>query len=368
MTDFLIWMFGGLGIPLLAFGFTKLRPRLLALSRSRRVKTITFAAGSDPYMEDFYKFFTKKIANARQSVYITGEGFEGSSDKGGELALKMVESMRHALNGGARVIRLQTRTVLAELWIQQLRSLVADYPRSFELYVLFDTTETQSASFCAIDVDDPSRNVAELMLQIPRHLGSRRHNVAGTAVFVEGHQVLALAIRDRIVEMAKDVAISIPLTTPASVDSFFLGEYYFAYGSNMGLRQMISRCPSAIMVSVAALPDHRIVFNRKGTYRPGGVASVAEAPGERVYGVVWKLSKSDFESLDETEDPKAYRRTTVLVHTLAGRPYECHIYIAFPNGPDVPDSSYLEELIKVAGESELPLEYVAQLEARRSDV
>jgi cation transport regulator ChaC len=119
------------------------------------------------------------------------------------------------------------------------------------------------------------------------------------------------------------------------------------------------------MVCVVVLTGHRLVFNRSGSYRPGGVANIEPAPGERVYGVLWKLAQAEFQSLDQTEDPRAYRRERLQVHSQDGQPYDCHAYLAIPDQPDVPDCNYLDALIQAGRDVGLPPEYLARLHARR---
>ena len=363
MTDFLSWMFDGLGTAVAGFAAARVRRRL-SRAVSRKVRTTVFTADSGPYMTSFYAHLAAKISSARHCVYITGEGFEPSPDGNG-LACQLVAAMRDALSRGVRVVRLQTSAVVSDSWHSQLKALMADFPHLFELFVLLDQAQPQTASMCAIDVDDASRNVAEMMIGLPRFLGTRTCKVAVTAVFAEGHQMLAQAVRDQIIGLCADPATSRRLQTVAAAEGYFRGEHYFAYGSNMAPAQMAARCPSALMVCVVVLTGYRLVFNRSGSYRPGGVANLEPDPGERVYGVLWKLATTEFQGLDQTEDPRAYRRERLRVHSLDGQPYDCHAYLAIPDHPDVPDCDYLDTLIQAGRDVGLPPEYLARLHARR---
>jgi hypothetical protein len=336
---------------------------LLSRAASRKVRTTLFTAGPDPYLSGFYEYFATKIEAARHCVYMTGDGFESSQD-GEKLARRLVTSMRHALSQGVPIVRLQTHPVVSDFWHDQLSALVSDFPQLFELRVLVHRAHPPPANLCAIDVDEVTRNVTEMMIEMPRYLGTQRRQVATTAVFVEGHQMLAQAVRDRVIELGADSAVSRHLQTAGAVAGFFRGEYYLAYGSNMDPAQMITRCPSAMMLCPVVLPDHRLVFNRSGTYRPGGVANVEPSPGERVYGILWKLAEADFASLDQTEDPLAYHREQARVYSLRGQPYDAHIYLAIPDQPDLPDHDYLDGLIQVGHHVGLPPEYLARLQAR----
>jgi hypothetical protein len=126
--------------------------------------------------------------------------------------------------------------------------------------------------------------------------------------------------------------------------------------------QMHERCPSAEKVGVAVLRDHRLVFNRRGSYRDGGVASVVPEPGQRVYGVVWRIGAAEFERLDETEDATAYRRRIVATYGLDGSVWRTQLYQAIPEGEFPPDDAYVELLITAAEKAGLPPDYVAGLQ------
>ena len=362
--EVLSWMFDGLGTSLAGFAAARVRRRLLSPAASRRVRTTVFTAGPDPYMSGFYEYFTTKIEAARHGVYISGEGFDAVPGAEG-MASQLVTAMRSVLRRDVPVVRLQTGPVVSDFWQEQLTALVAEFPRLFELRAFLERAPVQPVSMCAIDVDDTSRNVTEMMIEMPRFLGTQRHEVAATAVFVEGHQMLARTVRDRIIELGADPSVARHLHTSDAVAGFFHGEYYFAYGSNMDPAQMLARCPSAMMVCPVVLPEHRLVFNRSGTYRPGGVANIEPATDERVYGILWKMAGTDFTRLDQTEDPRAYRRGRARVYSLRGRPYDCHVYFAIPDQPDLPDHDYLNGLIQAGHNAGLPPEYLTQLHARR---
>jgi len=68
---------------------------------------------------------------------------------------------------------------------------------------------------------------------------------------------------------------------------------YFAYGSNLSLSQMKSRCPDSVFVGKAVLPSHRWVIS------PRGYANVLRSQSDSsVYGIVYSLSDSDESWLD----------------------------------------------------------------------
>lgn len=77
---------------------------------------------------------------------------------------------------------------------------------------------------------------------------------------------------------------------------------YFAYGSNLNLRQMKQRCPDARPIGVAKLPGHRLVFR--------GVADVIpNRQGGSVMGVIWEITPRCLKELDRYEGyPHLYGR------------------------------------------------------------
>lgn len=140
---------------------------------------------------------------------------------------------------------------------------------------------------------------------------------------------------------------------------------YFSFGSNMSADQMRRRIGEVAFVGKAVIRDHALVFNRKGTYRAGGVASIAPAPGERVFGVLWRVPIAALRKLDEIEDVTAYRRVTMAVSGLDGVQRFAQVYVAIPQGAFEPDAEYLEVLIEGARAAELPAEWIATLESHR---
>lgn len=83
---------------------------------------------------------------------------------------------------------------------------------------------------------------------------------------------------------------------------------YFAYGSNLHLEQMLTRCPDAEPLTQAVLHGYRMVYRR-------GVATVEKAgKHDRVYGALYRISKRDLKALDIYEGyPYLYYRDTVEV-------------------------------------------------------
>lgn len=325
-----------------------------------------FLATSDgSYNLEFYEHFNERIASGK-CIYITGDGFECADEEGERIAGNFVQSFRSALKNGASIVRIETKSQGNIKWARMLAKLSGDFGEKFNLYVLSEKKSNQMVSVCSIDPNIIGGSTVEMMLSTKRLFGLTASDLAGTAVFVSGKELLAQDLRERIISLTKSEFCS-HLSTPDEIINTLAGEaYYFAFGSNLDPNQMTDRCPSAEKVAVGVLRDHELVFNRIGTYRDGGVASVQRKPASKVYGVIWKIDPIEFEKLDQTEDPDAYRRLKEDIHTMDGKTHKCFVYKANPEGKFEPDKEYLELLIRASQEQELPPNYIDYLRAFRS--
>ena len=67
---------------------------------------------------------------------------------------------------------------------------------------------------------------------------------------------------------------------------------YFAYGSNMDMKQMLERCPNAEFLGPAVLPNYRFALDEEG------LATVVPCEGKEVQGVIWRINEEDERTLD----------------------------------------------------------------------
>ena len=83
---------------------------------------------------------------------------------------------------------------------------------------------------------------------------------------------------------------------------------YFAYGSNLSLEGMASRCPDSEPIARATLAGWALTFR--------GVADIEQSERARTDGALWAISDRDLERLDAYEGyPGLYRRELVAVRT-----------------------------------------------------
>lgn len=71
--------------------------------------------------------------------------------------------------------------------------------------------------------------------------------------------------------------------------------YYFAYGSNMSLKQMAERCPSSLFMGKGRIDGYRWQINQRG------VANIVQCRGDFVEGLVYQIDAKDKRQLDRSE-------------------------------------------------------------------
>lgn len=118
--------------------------------------------------------------------------------------------------------------------------------------------------------------------------------------------------------------------------------FYIAYGSNLNLKQMARRCPTARVVKASFLHNYRLMFRGKGT----AVATVEKHRGSKVPILIWQLQPSDECSLDVYEGyPHLYRKEILKV-TVNSKQVQAMVYIMneslHPYG--TPSANYFETI------------------------
>ena len=82
---------------------------------------------------------------------------------------------------------------------------------------------------------------------------------------------------------------------------------YFAYGSNMALSQMASRCPSSTFEGKGRLLGYRWQINERG------VGNIIESRDDYVEGVVYRIDQDNRRQLDRNEGVgKGYYRAEII--------------------------------------------------------
>ena len=110
---------------------------------------------------------------------------------------------------------------------------------------------------------------------------------------------------------------------------------YLAYGSNLNVKQMMTRCPTAKPIGKHMLKNWRLVFR--------GVADVVQEHGAICPAGIWTITEADERALDVYEGVRGglYRKVYLPI-----RPFEGHnemlLYVMNSNGIFPPDEHYLK--------------------------
>ncbi len=91
--------------------------------------------------------------------------------------------------------------------------------------------------------------------------------------------------------------------------------YYVAYGSNLNVRQMLMRCPTARMIGTSVIQNYRLLF--KGS-KTGSYLTIEPATGSEVPVGVWEVSKADELALDHYEGYPNFYYKKELVLPITG--------------------------------------------------
>lgn len=139
---------------------------------------------------------------------------------------------------------------------------------------------------------------------------------------------------------------------------------YFAYGSNMSLRRLQLRVPSARrLVTGCSLTGHQLRFHKRG--RDGSAkcdAFQTGRAGDRVFGALFWLAPEEKRWLDLAEGlGVGYRQKRVEVCAANGMTHGAFTYVALQTAPGLtPFQWYLEHVLIGARESRVPGDYLAQ--------
>ena len=121
--------------------------------------------------------------------------------------------------------------------------------------------------------------------------------------------------------------------------------YYAAYGSNLNIQQMTSRCPGAKIVGTAALQDHRLLCRDGQT---GVYLTVELSPGHAVPLGIWSVTAAHEAILDDYErfpalyHKREYRLPVTDLNSGEIRDLDVFIYIMHETYPyGVPAQSYV---------------------------
>lgn len=144
---------------------------------------------------------------------------------------------------------------------------------------------------------------------------------------------------------------------------------YFAYGSNMSLRRIRQRVPSARVLGTFSLADHELRFHKHGRDDSGKCdAFYTGNPSHVVTGVLYEIDASEKSVLDQAEGlGNGYDEKEVCVSDSTGIVAKAVTYHATNiNTSLLPFTWYKDHVLIGAKEANLPEEYIAHIEGVES--
>ena len=126
-------------------------------------------------------------------------------------------------------------------------------------------------------------------------------------------------------------------------------KYYLAYGSNLNVRQMALRCPTAKPVGTAVIKNYKLLF--KGS-KTGAYLTIEPKVGAEVPVAVWSVEPADEKRLDVYEGfPTFYYKTEIElpVRYFSGKNVvrKAFVYIMHEERPlGLPSGSYVRTCLE----------------------
>lgn len=111
-----------------------------------------------------------------------------------------------------------------------------------------------------------------------------------------------------------------------------MNKLYMAYGSNLNLRQMALRCPTAKVVGTKMLDGYQMIFQQ--------VATIVPKEGATVPVAIWQIDAECERALDRYEGfPTLYRKEYIPV-SIDGKLRKVMVYIMNAYRPQMPSARY----------------------------
>lgn len=107
-----------------------------------------------------------------------------------------------------------------------------------------------------------------------------------------------------------------------------MSKYYLAYGSNLNIRQMRFRCPTAVVIGKGIIKDYRLLF--KGS-KTGSYLTIEKDKGYEVPVAVWKVDEPCEKALDRYEGyPSFYYKKEIEIDYISIKkkePRRCKAFV-----------------------------------------
>lgn len=331
------------------------------VTHNRRQPTQLLININSPEREKrYYELYARAVRGVKKEIYHAARGFDGLTDRSAQYSNMISLATREAIQGGARLTRIQTSGQVSDSWAEGYARLVEDFPQLVSIYA--DLSDPTLTNVIVYDPEEGS-SVVQIIFEAETYLGDRQIFRLVGALFLFGNEEVARGLQRLFVNRLKAIqgqklsaAALRNLNRPASAGRAH-GEgrnamssmqvLYFAYGANVNPDRMRERCPAARVVGSGLLSGWCMKFNVPSPYYSDGlVANVYPHPEDRVQGVVYALNGEDRSNLDSVEGAADYDVSWVEAE-VNGLRLPCYIYTVRQeqDAPEQPSARYLRNLL-----------------------
>lgn len=140
---------------------------------------------------------------------------------------------------------------------------------------------------------------------------------------------------------------------------------YFAYGSNMSLKRLRQRVPSAVPIGTFSLPEHHLLFHKRGKDDSAKCdAYHTHDPSDVVIGRLYHIDEIEKPALDHAEGlGNGYEEKIIRVFNTKSSFKAVTYYATNLNSRLKPFTWYKQHVLIGAKEANLPVEYIRAIES-----
>ncbi len=140
---------------------------------------------------------------------------------------------------------------------------------------------------------------------------------------------------------------------------------YFAYGSNMSVKRLQHRVPSAVPIGTFSLPEHQLVFHKHGRDDSAKCdAHHTNDPSNTVLGRLYEIDETEKSALDRAEGlGNGYDEKIIRVFNTKHSFKAVTDYATNLNNTLKPFTWYKRHVLVGAEEANLPEEYIGAIES-----
>jgi cation transport regulator ChaC len=122
--------------------------------------------------------------------------------------------------------------------------------------------------------------------------------------------------------------------------------YYFAYGSNMDIPLFKSKYKSVKPLELVYLTNYKLTFDKYSINDKSSVADVSKSLGNRVFGLLYTIDKSEIPYLDKQEN--GYKKEWDIVSDGNSKEYKAFFYSVIDKAKveSVPTQEYIGKMVK----------------------